>query len=246
MQSRQKKGYIYHSHSDKIAENEPGSPGLEETYVLTTFSIASRFAKSIKTLEGGEIRSRSLMFPHVPGSESEVETLKKSIFSNPMYNGTIVTRDGSATLIRTQFKEDISYERAFSLLQDFKNRYSDDEIEIYINGFPVLMGWIYTFKPQMQMVFAISLVTIILILYGIFRNFVGMIAPLAVGLISSIMGIGFVAGPESISAPCFLCWLFLWGPRKISHAVQITSRYLRNWMRRETTGSRHVTKPCAP
>jgi len=163
----------------------------DEVYRVLTVSIARRSVKVVKSLKKGEISIQPLMWPEVPQNSEEMIELKKHIFSDPAYNGILVSRDGTAALILTEFKENISYERAFSLLRQMVRDYSDEETSVHVVGFPQLMGWIYSFKPQMRTVFVISIALMILILFLIFRNFQGMIAPLAVGLISTAMGLGF-------------------------------------------------------
>jgi predicted RND superfamily exporter protein len=198
----------------------------DEVYRALTVSIASRGTKVVKALAKGQIKIESLMWPEVPKNSQEMALLKKHIFSDPAHNGTLVSRDGTAALILTEFKENISYERAFSMLRQLAKDYTDEETSIHIVGFPQLMGWIYSFKPHMRVVFAVSIGLIILILYLIFRNFTGMIAPLFVGLISTGLGLGFIGWTGINFSPLLYVLAFLVSARKISHAVQITHRYL--------------------
>ena len=195
-------------------------------YRELTVSIASRSTKVVRALGKGEISIDALMWPEIPANAQEIALLKKHIFSNPAYNGTLVSKDGTAALLLTEFMENISYEQAFGLLRQLVQRYSDDETSIHIVGYPMLMGWTYSFRPQMRMVFAISVGLIILILFLIFRNFTGMIAPLFVGLISTGLGLGFIGWTGINFSPLLYVLAFLVGARKISHSVQITSRYL--------------------
>ena len=198
----------------------------DEVYRLLTVSIASRSVKVVKALAKGEIKIEALMWPKLPASAEEMALLKRDIFSSPVHNGTLVAKDGTSALILTEFKENISYENAFSLLQGLVDKYTDSETSVHIVGFPQLMGWIYSFKTQMYIVFVISIGLIILLLYFIFRNFAGMFAPLVVGLISTFIGLGFIGWTGINFSPLLYVLAFLVGARKISHAVQITCRYL--------------------
>jgi predicted RND superfamily exporter protein len=198
----------------------------DEVYRVLTVSIASRSTKVVKALAKGNIKIESLMWPEIPKNHEEQALLKKHIFSDPAHKGTLVSRDGTAALILTEFKENISYEQAFRLLRQLAQEYTDDETSVHIVGFPQLMGWIYSFRPHMRVVFAISIGLIILILFLIFRNFTGMIAPLVVGLISTGLGLGFIGWTGINFSPLLYVLAFLVGARKISHSVQITHRYL--------------------
>lgn len=212
----------------------------DEVYRILTKSMASRSMKVIKTLGRGEIAVVPLMWPELPGTEEEMDMLKINIFSNPAYKGTLVSTDGKGALIMTEFKENISYERAFTLLRGIVEKYEDDDTSIHIVGFPMLMGWIYSLKSQMQMVFVISIGLIFVILYVIFRNFVGMVAPLVVGLISTGVGLGFVGWTGINFSPLLFVLAFLVGARNVSHSVQITHRYLEEFR----IGSRDKDKAC--
>lgn len=198
----------------------------DEVYRVLTISIASNSVKVVKTKAKGEIVIDTLMFPEVPKTAQEIELLKKHIFSNPSYNGTLVSRDGEGVLVLTQLKEFISYEKAFALFRDLQARYSDGETSIHIVGYPMLMGWIYSYKTQMYWVFGISVALMVLILFLIFRNFVGMIAPIAMALICTGLGLGFIGWTGINFSPLLYVLAFLVGARMLSNAVQITHRYI--------------------
>ena len=198
----------------------------EEVYRILTVSIASRSAKVIKTLGKGEISVVMLMWPKVPADAEGMTELKKNIFSNPAYDGILVARDGTAALLLTEFKENISYERSFELMQGLVKKYSDEDTELSIVGFPMLMGWIYSYKLNMALVFAVSIALILLILFIIFKNFMGMIAPLTIALISTFAGLGFIGWTGINFSPLLYVLAFLVGARKISHSLQIVCRYM--------------------
>lgn len=197
----------------------------DEVYRILTVSIASRSVKVVRALKKGEIHIEPLMWPEVPKTPEGMDLLKKQVFSNPAYNGTLVTRDGTAALILTEFKENISYERAFSLLQKLRKDNTNGETSVHIVGFPMLMGWIYSLKIQMYTVFAISVIFMILILFIVFRNFLGMIATMANALILTIWGLGFVGFIGVNFSPLMYVLAFLVGARMVSNSVQITCRY---------------------
>jgi len=198
----------------------------DEVYRLLTVSIASQSTKVVKTKAKGEIIIDQLMFPDIPKNEEEMALLKKHIFSNPAYDGILVSSDGTAALVLTEMKENISYERMFFLLRDLVERFSDENTSIHIVGFPMLMGWIYSYKPQIILVFGISVALMVLILFLIFRNLVGMIAPVAMSVICTGLGLGFIGWTGINFSPLLYVLAFLVGARMLSNAVQITHRYI--------------------
>ncbi len=198
----------------------------DEVYRILTVSIASQSTKVVKTKAKGEIIIDQLMFPDIPKDDQEMALLKKHIFSNPAYNGILVSSDGTAALVLTEMKENISYERMFVLLQDLVERFSDENTSIHIVGFPMLMGWIYSYKPQIILVFGISVALMVLILFLIFRNLVGLVAPVAMSVICTCLGLGFIGWTGINFSPLLYVLAFLVGARMLSNAVQITHRYI--------------------
>jgi hypothetical protein len=197
----------------------------DEVNRALTVSIAARSVKVVKSLKKGEISVEPIMWPEVPLSVTEMELLKKNIFSSPAYNGSLVSRSGTAALLLTEFKENISYERAFSLLLKLDKDYTDNDTSVHIIGFPMLMGWIYSLKAQMYTVFAISIILMLVILYIMFRNVLGMIAPMVNALILAIWGLGFIGLTGVNFSPLLYVLAFLVGARIVSNSVQITYRY---------------------
>ncbi|MCP4578569.1 MAG: MMPL family transporter, partial [Deltaproteobacteria bacterium] len=218
-----KEGDIFNSKTlHKIKDMTSEIEMWDETYRILTTSMASKSIKVTKSKARGEISFEALMFPKIPETEAGLAELKLNIFSSPSYHGKIVSEDGTAALIITMFKEEISYEKAFDVLRDLQARYSDDNHSIHIIGYPMLMGWIYSYKNQMYLVFALSVVFMVIILFAIFRNLVGMIAPMALATICTGLGLGFVGWIGLNFNPLLFVLAFLVGARMVSNAVQIT------------------------
>ncbi len=197
----------------------------DEVYRVLTVSIASPSTKVVTAKGKGEISIVPLMWPDIPKTTDQLDQLKVNIFSNPAYNGTLVSKDGSGALLLTEFKENISYEKAFSLLEKLRKDYSDKQVSVHITGYPMLMGWIYSLKPQMYKVFAISIFAIALVLIIIFRNFTGMISPLVNAGVLTIWGLGFIGFTGVNFNPLLYVLAFLVGARMIGNSHQIAYRY---------------------
>lgn len=213
---------------EKIVEINAEVATWPETYRALTFSIGSQAAQVAKASGEGQITVSPLMFPAVPASTEEIAQLKYDIFSDPNLKG-IVSADGMATVIQTEFKSDVSYQESFRLLNTIKEKYSDDTTDIKLVGFPVLMGWIYSLKGQIVFAMIVSVVMMVLILWLIFRNLTGMMAPVAFGIISTSMGLGFIGFSGLNFSPLLYVLAFLVGARKTSHAVQVTHRYMEEY-----------------
>jgi predicted RND superfamily exporter protein len=201
----------------------------EETYRVLTLSIGARTVKVAKAAAGGVIEAETLMWPEAPKTSEEIEELKRDIYSSPIIRG-LVAADGEATLISTEFKLDVPYERIFERLMDLKEKYSDENATVQLAGFPVLMGWIYSYKVQIVLVMVVSVALMLLILVIIFQNFIGMAVPLSFGLISTAMGLGFIGWTGINFSPLLYVLAFLVAARMVSHSVQITHRYMEEYV----------------
>jgi uncharacterized protein len=197
----------------------------DEVYRVLTVSMASNSVKVVKPKAKGEISIEPLMFTHIPKNTEEMDLLKRNIFSNPAYNGSLVSKDGTACLLLTEFRENISYSRAFEQLQKLVKDYSDENTSIHIVGFPMLMGWIYSLTTQTYLVFAISIVAMALVLWMIFLNVPGMISPLVNAGILTVWGLGFIGFTGINFSPLLYVLAFLVGARMIGNSHQIAYRY---------------------
>jgi predicted RND superfamily exporter protein len=198
----------------------------DEVYRNLTVSMASLSTKVVNAKGEGEIAIEALMYPEVPKTAEKLAKLKKNVFSSPVYSGTLVSEDGSAAMIFTEFKENISYEKSFKILRKLVHDYSDEETSVHIIGYPMLMGWIYSLKPQIYTVFLISIAGIILILILIFfGNLLGMIVVMANALILTVWGLGFIGFTKINFNPLLYVLAFLVGARMIGNSHQITYRY---------------------
>jgi len=210
----------------KIQQIDKTVASWRETYRVLTVSIGSRSVKVVKPLGDGEIKVLPLMWPHTPKRPEDIAWLRRDIYSDPIIRGVLASRDGSAALVLTEFKEYISYEHAFALLQTLVRDYSDQDTTIHIVGFPMLMGWVYSYRIQIATVMAVSVILMILILFLIFRNLTGMAAPMIFALISTAMGLGFIGWTGLNFSPLMYVLAFLVAARMVSHAVQVTCRYI--------------------
>ena len=160
-----------------------------DAYMLLTASISERKMKYMRGYSGGNVEMDGLMWPKIPQTPEELNFMKENIFTNPLYNGVLVSRDGKATLIISEFKENIDYSKLFQFFMGLKKKYEDKNTTLHMIGKPVLLGWIYSYWPQMMKIFAVSICVMVLLLWGFFRNWQGTLVPLLVGSIMHDLGV---------------------------------------------------------
>ncbi|MBT8341520.1 MAG: MMPL family transporter [Desulfatitalea sp.] len=191
-----------------------------------TVSIASLGSKAVVARAKGEITVTPLYYNKTPETAEELELLKKLIYTSPSFRGTMVSNDGTAALLVTEFLSKIPYSRTHEKLQQLVKDYTDETTSIHIVGFPSLMGWIDSLKGQILFIFSLSIVAMIGILVLIFRgNMVGMIAVMGNGLILTTWALGFIGFTGINFSPLFYVLAFLIGARMIGNAQQIAYRY---------------------
>lgn len=203
----------------------------DEAYRSLTVSIANRSMKVVSARSMGEISIEPLMWPNIPKDDDAMELLKRKIFSNPAYNGTLVAKDGTAAILITEFKDDVPFDRIFERVRNLADRFTDEETSVHAVGFPMMMGWIYSLKDQILFVSAVSAGLMILMMLLIFRNFAGFMAPTCFGIICTAMGLGFIGWTGLNFSPLMYVLAFLVGARMVSHSVQITHRYFEEYAR---------------
>lgn len=203
----------------------------KDAYSLLTASISQPKMKYIRGYSGGRVEMDGLMWPKIPSTEAEFKFMKESIFTHPAYNGVLVNKEGTATLIIAEFKEGIDYSELFKFFMKLKEKYEDPNTSLHMVGKPVLLGWIYSYWPQMMVIFAMSVGVMVLLLASFFRNWQGMSVPIAVGLICTVWGLGFCGFMGINLSPLLFVLPFLVGARALSHTVQITHRFFEEYHR---------------
>ena len=232
MELRVKQGDIFNPETlQKVKEISDSITFHNDAYMLLTASISERKMKYMRGFSGGRVEMDGLMWPKMPQTAEELAFLRENIFTNPLYNEVLVNQEGNATLIISEFKEKIDYSKLFEFFQGLRAKYEDENTSIHMIGKPVLLGWIYSYWPQMMMIFAMSVGFMVLLLFSMFRNWQGMLVPLTVGGVATIWGLGFTGYMGINLSPLLFVLPFLVGARALSHTVQITHRYFEEYHR---------------
>ncbi|MEI6127425.1 MAG: MMPL family transporter, partial [Pseudomonadota bacterium] len=189
-------------------------------------SIAQRKSKVAKGHAGGTVDVSALMWPEIDTTPEGIERLKHNIFTNDLYNGALVSKDGKAAMFIADCWNDINYSEFFEAMQQLKQREEDGNTTIHFAGRPMLMGWIYHFMPGLMVIFAATAIFIVLAVAFIFRNIIGIVIPMLAGALSAVWGFGLIALCNVNFNPLMIVLVILVGARALSHSVQTTRRYL--------------------
>lgn len=196
-------------------------------------SIAVRKVKNIRTTAWG-MKIQPVMYPDVPQTQEEIDRLKRAVYTDDMILGKLVSRDGKSALIMADFFEDKMDPRVvFEKVMEMKQKEEDPNTSIHPVGEPVLIGWAYEYAPQMLWIFGITLLVIVVLLYGYFRSVRGTAIPLLSAGVSAIWGLGFTGVLRHNFDPLILVVPFLISARACSHSVQMIERYFEESLRYE-------------
>ncbi|MCK0511478.1 efflux RND transporter permease subunit [Aromatoleum buckelii] len=191
-------------------------------------SLAHRTVRKIWLTESGEMISRLYYDPTQPklGIE-ELEALKNDVMANPRVYGLLVSPDLKSALIKAQLNEadDIDYGKTFAELQAVRAREAAEGVRIHATGNPVLIGWVYTYLPQIVQIFLYTLALMVALLVMYFRRLYGVLLPLLGIVVSSIWGLGFISLMGWNLDPLNLVIPFLIAARAMSHSIQLVERY---------------------
>ncbi|MBW2368321.1 MAG: MMPL family transporter [Deltaproteobacteria bacterium] len=197
----------------------------DEALSLLTASISQRKMKYIRGYSGGRVIMDGLMWPKIPETEEELDYLRENIFTSPLFKDVLVNDEGNATLIIAEMKEGIDYDRLFTFFMEIKDKYEDANTSIHMIGKPVLLGWLYSYRPQMMTIFTVSIGILIVFLFLVFRMWQGTLVPAVIAFLSAIWGLGVLGLVRVNLSPLLFVLVFLVGARALGQAIQMTQRY---------------------
>ena len=184
-------------------------------------ALSLRKTKSVSG-GGGRVEINAVMWPAIPQTSSELERLRRDV--KEQYQGLLVSDAEDAAMIVADFKEGADYEALVGFIENLRAGYGDEGIEIHAVGRPVLLGLIYQALDDVVLIFGLSLVAIIGLLYLYFRALVGVVVPIVTASTGTIWGLGVMGvveynlNPLLILLPAFVFAIVL------SHSVQFVSR----------------------
>ncbi len=209
----------------KIKEITDAVTFRDDVYSLLTASISLSKMKYIRGYSGGRVEMDGLMWPKMPRTPEELAFMKENIFTSPLYNEVFVNDEGTATLIIAEFKEGIDYGKVFDFFMDLKDKYEDDTTRLYIIGKPVLLGYIYSYRPQMILIFAVSIAILMFFLFSFFHMWQGAVVPVVTALLSAVWGFGILGFVQVNLSPLLFVLVFIVGARALGQSIQMTQRY---------------------
>ncbi len=164
---------------------------LKATYGISTVTSLTNII-DIKHSESG-IEIGNLVDEYdLPDTKPELDRLKKYVLSKDMYNGSIVSEDGTATLIMFTVLTDADKQ---SVAREVKNKISaiDFPENLYFGGLPMLMNDLSDLIiVDMNWLIPIAFLLIAFVLMLSFRSARGVVMPLLVAGIAVVWTLGIM------------------------------------------------------
>ena len=198
------------------------APAVDHEQILSVTTEKARYAEA--TPDG--IDMRPLMGDHPPATPAEIEAFRAHVDEAPNVREFLISQDSHSALVLATFIErKLDYGQEFDFVKRLADRTADAHHEVFVAGFPVLIGTVYRYEHQMVAISATTVGVIILALVLYMRNLVGVLTPILTSATAAIWAFGFVGWLGISIEPLLMVVPLLLTARSFSHSVQFTARY---------------------
>ncbi len=196
-------------------------PGTDRFKILSLG--VDKLVEMVTTSGGFEFHP--LMFPNIPQTPEEIETLKQRVYGS-VYYGSFVWFDSKKTLITADFFEDeIDYAVVFKELLRIQEKYEDDNHILAINGEPLHLGYVDSYVDEIFLIMLGTFLVMFILFYYWYRSLRATVIPFLAAFISGVWGLGFMSLLGYNLDPLILVFPFLIASRAACHTVQVIKRY---------------------
>jgi predicted RND superfamily exporter protein len=197
-------------------------PGVNHNEVFSLASYRVIYARAMP----GALVATPYMYPKLPQNQAELDDLKKTVMTHREELAGYVTYDLKGAMIIAAFNEEgLDYKALFDAVQRLITQYQDSNTTIYASGAAMFAAWGYYYLPRIALIFLISIVLMLVILYLTLGRRSGWWAPIVTGLSSAVWGLGFVGLMRFNFDPVMLVIPFILTARDLSHGIQWHGRY---------------------
>ncbi len=175
--------------------------------------------------EGDELLVEDLL-EHWPETEAELTALKERVMSNHLYRNLLISEDGTFTTmtIQTLYYSPAAEEKGIQeslndtensevvlAVQEILKKYEAEDFHISVAGSPVVIHFLArAMVGDMQQFMQLALLTVVVVLFLMFRRISGVLLPLIIVILSLLSTLGLMAAfGAAIKAPTQILPSFL-------------------------------------
>jgi predicted RND superfamily exporter protein len=205
----------------KITEDVMFVKGVDR---LKVRSIVSPETKYVLITEEG-FNMGPVVPSRIPEDDAGLARIENNI-NQARLKGRMISMDMKSVLISAEIYETgVDYHSVYSQLNDIRERYSDDNISIHINGFAMVMGFVNDALPKIVGLFVVSAFITLLILWRCFRSIRLAILPLISSGLAVLWSLGIARMIGMKLDPMTTIVPFLVFAIGVSHGIQMVKRY---------------------
>ncbi|HHJ09412.1 MAG TPA: RND family transporter [Bacteroidetes bacterium] len=147
-------------------------------------------AKNIRGEEGTIVVDPAV--PEIPQTPVEIEKLRKSLLSNDGVKDVVLTPDCSMTAVYATIAEKADPNQVVKEIEKVVNN-NPGKAKVFFGGMPVLMEKISMYiNRDISILMPVAILLMILMLYGFFRQFRGVLLPLLVVAMTIVVTMGMI------------------------------------------------------
>ena len=206
-------------------------------YPVNHYQIRSVTANNTRVIQveaAGDIETTVLM-SELPETQEEADAIGERVRQNPPFiYGRLVSLDQQGALITAGFITDRLNNRetfiaVFDHVQQIKLDEETENVQVFISGYPVLVGWILLHAFEITLFLFLTVVMIFVLLWAYFRRWHGVLIPAVAALATTIWGLGFTGWVGITFDPLILVIPTIITARAVSHTVQMAERFFEDY-----------------
>jgi predicted RND superfamily exporter protein len=206
-------------------------------YPVNHYQIRSLTDPSTRVIQieaSGDIET-DVLVKKLPTTQEEADEIGELVRQNPPFIfGRLVSLDQMGALITVGFVTDRLNNRetfmaVFDHAQQIKSDEETENVQVFLSGVPILVGWIITHAFQLAVFLILSIVAIFSLLWAYFRRWHGVLIPLVAAIATAIWGLGFTGWMGITFDPLILVIPSIITARAVSHTVQMAERFFEDY-----------------
>ena len=186
--------------------------GPDGVFTPETLALVQRLSQAMEELEGidgedlvslsavdditgeGDVLEVDPFYEEPPASRQEALSIREAVFDNPMMLGSLVSRDGRATLVIGELEDGFDKVELYARLQELVRAAPAGDARVLIAGRPVIEGEMGRLAGEdLAQMFPLVILAAGVLLFLSLRSLRGVVLPLLVVVSSVVWTLGLMA-----------------------------------------------------